>query len=79
MDHILPKADVVFDKFHVLQLLIRHLDGIAAYCFHAVRFGVVESINTTIKAGVRTVSLPVRRGLGTQAAAGGTTRLRGGA
>ena len=31
----------------------RHLDGIAAYCFHPVRFGVVESINTTIKAVLR--------------------------
>ena len=29
--------------------LVRHLDGIAAYCFHPVRFGVVESINTSIK------------------------------
>ncbi|MBZ5510192.1 MAG: transposase [Acidobacteriia bacterium] len=27
--------------------------GIAAYCDHAVRFGVVESINTTIKAVLR--------------------------
>jgi transposase len=33
--------------------LVRHLDGIAAYCFHPVRFGVVESINTTIKAVLR--------------------------
>ena len=31
----------------------RHLEGIAAYCFHPVRFGVVESINTTIKAVLR--------------------------
>lgn len=33
--------------------LVTHLDGIAAYCFHPVRFGVVESINTTIKAVLR--------------------------
>jgi transposase len=33
--------------------LVRHLDGIAAYCFHQVRFGVVESINTTIKGVLR--------------------------
>jgi transposase len=35
------------------DFLVRHLDGIAAYCFHPVRFGVVESINTTIKAVLR--------------------------
>ena len=35
------------------QLLVRHVDGIAAYCDHPVRFGVVESINTTIKAVLR--------------------------
>jgi hypothetical protein len=35
------------------QFLVTHLDGIAAYCFHPVRFGVVESINTTIKAALR--------------------------
>jgi transposase len=33
--------------------LLRHLDGIAAYCDHPVRFGVVESLNTTIKAIIR--------------------------
>jgi hypothetical protein len=33
--------------------LFKHLDGIAAYCDHQVRFGVVESINTTIKAVLR--------------------------
>jgi hypothetical protein len=33
--------------------LFRHLEGIAAYCDHHVRFGVVESINTTIKAVLR--------------------------
>jgi transposase len=27
----------------------KHIEGIAAYCNHPVRFGVVESINTTIK------------------------------
>ena len=35
------------------QFLLKHLDGIAAYCDHAVRFGVVEAINTTIKAVLR--------------------------
>jgi transposase len=33
--------------------LVNHLDGIAAYCDHPVRFGVVESLNTTIKAVLR--------------------------
>jgi transposase len=33
--------------------LIKHLEGIAAYGFHPVRFGVVESLNTTIKAVIR--------------------------
>lgn len=33
--------------------LLRHLDGIMAYCRHRVRFGVVESLNTTIKAILR--------------------------
>jgi len=35
------------------EFLFRHIDGIAAYCDHPVRFGVVESINTTIKAVLR--------------------------
>jgi hypothetical protein len=35
------------------DFLLRHLDGIAAYCDHRVRFGVVESVNTTIKAVIR--------------------------
>lgn len=35
------------------ELLVTHLEGIAAYCFHPVRFGVVESLNTTIKAVIR--------------------------
>ena len=30
-----------------------HFDGIAAYCDHPVRFGVVESLNTTITAVLR--------------------------
>jgi transposase len=30
--------------------LVNHFDGIAAYCDHPVRVGVVESLNTTIKA-----------------------------
>jgi transposase len=33
--------------------LQRHLDGIVAYCRHRVRFGVVEGLNTTIKAILR--------------------------
>ncbi len=33
--------------------LAHHLEGIAAYCDHPVRFGVVESLNTTIKAVLR--------------------------
>ena len=35
------------------DFLFKHLEGIAAYCDHHVRFGVVESINTTIKAVLR--------------------------
>lgn len=35
------------------DFLFRHVEGIAAYCDHQVRFGVVESINTTIKAVLR--------------------------
>ena len=35
------------------EFLFRHIDGIAAYCDHPVRFGVVESLNTTIKAVLR--------------------------
>ena len=33
--------------------LVNHFDGIAAYCDHPVRFGVVESLNTTIKVVLR--------------------------
>jgi transposase len=33
--------------------LQRHLDGIVAYCHHRVRFGVVEGLNTIIKAILR--------------------------
>jgi len=33
--------------------LVNHVDGIAAYCDHPLRFGVVESLNTTIKAVLR--------------------------
>lgn len=32
------------------DFLFGHLERIAAYCDHSLRFGVVESINTTIKA-----------------------------
>ena len=35
------------------EFLFRHIEGIAAYCDHRVRFGVVESLNTTIKAVLR--------------------------
>jgi transposase len=34
------------------DFLFGHVEGIAAYCDHPVRFGVVESINTTIKSGL---------------------------
>lgn len=33
--------------------LLRHITGIAAYCDHPVPFGVVESLNTTIKSVLR--------------------------
>jgi transposase len=35
------------------DFLLKHIEGIAAYGDHLVRFGVVESINTTIKAVLR--------------------------
>ena len=35
------------------DFLFHHIEGIAAYCDHQVRFGVVESINTTNKAVLR--------------------------
>jgi len=35
------------------EFLVRHLEGIAAYCVQPVRFGVVESINRTINAVLR--------------------------
>jgi transposase len=35
------------------DFLLKHINGIAAFCDHAVRFGVDESINTTIKAVLR--------------------------
>jgi transposase len=34
-------------------MLVRHIDGIVAYCRHPVAFGRVESINKTIKAVIR--------------------------
>jgi transposase len=37
------------------------VEGIAAYCVHQVRFGVVESINTTIKAVLRRARYARRR------------------
>ena len=35
------------------EFLFKHIEGLAAYCDHRVRFGVVESFNTTIKAVLR--------------------------
>ena len=35
------------------DFLLKHINGFVAYCDHAVRFGVVEAINTTIKAVLR--------------------------
>jgi transposase len=35
------------------DFLLMHIDGIAAYCDHVVRFGVVESVNATIKGVIR--------------------------
>jgi transposase len=35
------------------DFLLTHINGIAAYCDHAVRFGVVESVNATIKGVIR--------------------------
>ena len=35
------------------EFLFKHIEGIAAYCDHHIRFGVVELINTTIKAVLR--------------------------
>jgi transposase len=35
------------------DFLLKHIEGIAAYCDHRVRFGVVESVNTTTKAVLR--------------------------
>ncbi len=43
----LPKMERLGD------FIFRHVEGIAAHCDHPVRFGVVESINTTIKAILR--------------------------
>jgi transposase len=33
--------------------LVTHFDGLAAFCDHPVRFGVVESLNTTINGVIR--------------------------
>jgi hypothetical protein len=35
------------------DFLLQHIEGIAAYCDHQVRFGVVESLITAIKAVLR--------------------------
>jgi transposase len=32
---------------------VTHFDGIAAYCDHPVRFGVIESLNMTVKGVLR--------------------------
>jgi transposase len=40
-----------FDK--VAQLLLRHLDGLLAYCHEKVPFGTVEAINGNIRAVLR--------------------------
>src|SRR5215471_484092 len=42
--------------------LVNHFDGIAAYCNHPVRFGVVELLNTKIKGLLRRA-----RGIGDEA------------
>ena len=42
-----------FETHRLGDTLGNHFDGIAAYCDHPVRFGVVESLNTTIKAVLR--------------------------
>jgi transposase len=43
----LPEMETLGDT------LVTHFDGIAAFCDHAVRFGVVESLNTTITGVIR--------------------------
>jgi len=35
------------------DFVFTHIDGGAAYCDHVVRFGVVESVNATIKGVLR--------------------------
>jgi len=44
---LLPEMEQLGD------FLLKHIEGIAAYCDHQVRFGVIESINTTVKAVLR--------------------------
>jgi transposase len=41
------------EMYKLGYFLAKHFEGIAAYCDHPVRFGVVESLNTTIKAVLR--------------------------
>jgi hypothetical protein len=49
--HTKDTPPFVIQPIHNIRLyLVKHLEGIAAYCLHPVRFGVVESLNTTIKA-----------------------------
>ena len=50
--------------------LLNHFDGIAAYCDHPVRFGAVESLNTTIKAVRRRARGMRRRDAAAQAQMG---------
>src|SRR6266852_2126195 len=48
-----PAVTAAARNERVGEFLFTHVEGIAAYCDHPVRFGVVESINTTIKAVLR--------------------------
>jgi transposase len=43
------------------DFLLKHIEGIAADCDHRVRFGVVESVNTTIKDVLRRAPRHARR------------------
>jgi hypothetical protein len=41
--------------------LVKHVEGIAAYCFHAVGFDLMESLNTTIRAVIRRAAASVMK------------------
>jgi transposase len=45
------KACVLMERLG--HFLFKHIEGIPAFCNHHVRFGVVESINATIKVVLR--------------------------